>query len=102
MLQIGFAVSSQFSQRGVIPVWPRDQQINKIHISAYTYPTLIFGMVKDTANIYYCTKNQVWGFCVGGNMEFISWLVPWSKWNYSSIAAQETYTGKGASSQFEI
>ena len=37
--------------------------------SAYTQPTyLIFGMVKDTDNIYYCTKNQAREFCVDRDM----------------------------------
>ena len=38
------------------------------HISAYTKPThLIFGTVIDIVNIFYHTKNQVGGLCVGGN-----------------------------------
>ena len=47
--------------------------------SAYTQPThLIFGMVKDAANIYYCTKNQVGGLCVGGDIVILFfWFVPW-------------------------
>ena len=37
--------------------------------SAYARPTyLIFGRIKDADNIYYCTKNQVRGFCVGGDI----------------------------------
>ena len=41
-------------------VWP---------ISPPTHnPLAIFGMVKDADNIYYCTKNQMRGFCVGGDM----------------------------------
>ena len=38
-------------------------------MSAYTQPThLIFGKVKNTDNIYYSTKNQVRGLCVGGDL----------------------------------
>ena len=29
---------------------------------------LIIGMIKDADNIYYCTKYQVRGLCVGGDM----------------------------------
>ena len=29
-----------------------------------------FCMVKDDDNIYYCTKNQARGFCVGGDSSF--------------------------------
>ena len=37
--------------------------------TAYTRPTyLIFGMVKDADNIYYCIKNHGRGLCVGGEM----------------------------------
>ena len=36
-------------------------------ISAYTQPTdLIFGTVTDMVRIFYHTKNQVGGLCVGG------------------------------------
>ena len=28
---------------------------------------LIIGMIKDADNIYYCTKYQVRGLCVGGD-----------------------------------
>ena len=45
-----------------------DWIISLAHMSAYTQPThRIFGMVKDVDNIYYCTKNQMRGFCVGGD-----------------------------------
>ena len=30
-------------------------------------------MVKDADNIYYCTKNQVRGLCVGGDMAILLW-----------------------------
>ena len=36
---------------------------------------LIFGTVKDTDNIYYSTKNQVRGLCVGGDITIL-FLVP--------------------------
>ena len=42
------------------------------------------------------------GVFVGGDMDFICWLVPWSNWNYSSLAELGTYTGTGVSPQFEI
>ena len=29
---------------------------------------MIFGRVKDTDNVYYCTKNQMRGLCVDGDM----------------------------------
>ena len=32
---------------------------------------LIFGTVKDTNNIYYSTKNQLRGLCVGGDMAIV-------------------------------
>ena len=38
----------------------------KLRLRTITY--LIFGMRKDADNIYYCTKNQVRGLCVGGDM----------------------------------
>ena len=35
---------------------------------------LIFGKVKDTENIYYSTKHQVRGLCVGGDMAILQSL----------------------------
>ena len=29
------------------------------------------GIIKDADNIYYCTKNQVRGLCVGGDMAIL-------------------------------
>ena len=31
----------------------------------------LFGIIKDADNIYYCTKNQVRGLCVGGDMAIL-------------------------------
>ena len=54
-------------------------------ISAYTQPThLIFGTVIDIVNIFYHTENQVAGLCVGGDMDFIFWFVPWSNWSLTA------------------
>ena len=97
---ISTGVSSQFSQRWVIPVWPWNQPTNKIHISAYTYPThLIFGMGKDAANIYYCTKNQVCGlewliFGWTGNSHRYRCKLP--VWNFKLV----TYISTDVSYQF--
>ena len=51
--------------------------------SAYTQLThLIFGMVKDADNIYYCTKNLVRGLCVGRDMAILFLVCSIVKWPY--------------------
>ena len=53
--------------RSKTPVWPWNELTNKIHIYSYTKPThLIFGTVIDIVSIFYHTKNQVGGLCIGG------------------------------------
>ena len=43
-----------------------------VHISAYTQPThFIFGRVIDIVSIFYLTKNEVRGLCVGGDMAIL-------------------------------
>ena len=61
-----------------------------------------FGIVKDAANSYYCEKNRVFRLCVGGDMNCICWLVPWSNWNYSSLADRVTYIITGVSYPVKI
>ena len=39
-------------------------------------------MVKDADNIYYCTKNQVRGLCVGGDMAILFLVCSMGKWPY--------------------
>ena len=42
------------------------------HMSAYTTPTQsVFGTVKDIANSFYHTKNQVRGLCVSGHIPIL-------------------------------
>ena len=46
-----------------------------VHISAYTQPThFIVGTIKDADIIFYSTKNQVRGLCVGGDMVILFFL----------------------------
>ena len=65
-------------------IWPTflqifDKKVTKtkgakenIYILDFFVPWyLIFGIIKDADNIYYCTKNQVRGLCLGGNMVII-------------------------------
>ena len=55
----------------------------KIENSAYTQPThVIFGMVKDADNIYYCTKNQVRELCVVRDMVILFLVRSMVKWPY--------------------
>ena len=58
---------------------------------AYTQPTyLIFGMVKGHHNIYYCTKNQVRGWCVGGDIAILLRNEP-NKWPYLRLRTTHTF-----------
>ena len=53
--------------------WPRDFQ-KSFAYARTTY--LIFGMIKYADNIYYCTKSQVRGLRVGGDMVLLPWNEP--------------------------
>ena len=43
----------------------------ELKLYLHTIHLLIFGMGKDYHNIYYLTKNQVRGLCVGGEMAIL-------------------------------
>ena len=58
--------------------------------SIETRPThQIFRMVKDADNISYCTKNQVCGLCVGGDMIILFLVGSMVKWPCISVYAHD-------------
>ena len=85
--------------RGQTPVWPWNKPKNKIHISAYTQPThLIFGTVIDIVSIFYHTKNQVGGLCVGG-VSNETRRTSHSPWEVRRVRPGEDYREQSSKSQ---
>ena len=70
-------ISSDSDLENVTNIWKRcnkaiigvcGESPVELKLRLHTTYHLIFGMVKDAGNTYYCTKNHVRGLCVGGDM----------------------------------
>ena len=55
---------------------PGLKKIKLPYLRLHTTHTLDFGMVKDTACIFYHTKKQMRGLCVGGDMVILFFSDP--------------------------
>ena len=71
-----FKISQKSGLGNIRRDWPGDFVMEGIKF-AYARPTYrIFGMLKVAGNIYHCTKHQVRGLCVGGDMVILFFLSP--------------------------